>query len=344
MKESWTVVLLPILVGAIAIALYKFLSRYVMKSKLISPLQFLVHCHGSAALYFTLIYVSIWGFTTPQVLPGFWRAVLFGTAANFLIQFLNAKAASIDTGEVSLTAPLQAMTPGLISGLALFLGEYPSKIGYAGIALMICGSYILLWEKTPQHWYEYFGPVKRLLLLLKIGRLSQIERNRTIVVTLAMSSACLGTIGLLFDGLYVRRGINFQGLTLAIMAMFSILALGYVLWYFIRTDIDEERHKNFGLSAYGHKKYLLALIGLGILWLIIIYTIQPTFNHTYVAYTGTLKRLSILMAVGMGILFFKEGEAKKRFWAAMLIIAGAILVSMDDLPSRISTQIQGWGL
>ncbi len=344
MNEAITVVTLPIFFGTIAIALNKFLNRFVMKDKVVSPLQFLVHCHGLSALSFIIIYILFWGIELPNVMPGFWSAVLFGTSVNFLIMYFNVKAASIDAGEVSFTAPIQAMTPGLIAGLAIILGEFPSKIGCAGVAFMVSGSYVLLWNKTPEHWYEYFGPLRRILLLLKLGSLSTEERNRTIVVLLALGSACLGTIGLLFDGLYTRRGIDLQGLTLAIITMFSILSFGYAIWYFIRPDGARKEKTNFGLIAYKQKKYLLALIGSVIIWLVIIYTIQPTFNHTYIAYTGTLKRLSILIAVLLGIFFFKEREAKKRIWATVLIIIGVILISTDDLPTRISTQIQIWGL
>src|SRR3989338_337099 len=126
---SWSIVVLPIILGTIGIALHNILKRYVVKDKTVSPLQFLVHSCGLATMLFGGVYLLTWDFAMPQVLPGFWRAVLLGTTANLFIFFFNTKAASIDAGEVSLTAPLQAMTPGLITGLAILLGEFPSKIG-----------------------------------------------------------------------------------------------------------------------------------------------------------------------------------------------------------------------
>lgn len=256
------------------------------------------------------------------------------------IQFFNVKAASIDKGEVSLTAPLQAMTPGLITGLAVLLGEYPSRIGIAGIALMAVGSYILLWEKTPKHWYEYFGPIKRIVLLFKLGSLSKEERNKTIVVTLALGSACLGTIGLLFDGLYARRSITMQGLTLASMSLVGILFLVYTICYLIHPDANPTQR----FQVCFQRTILLPIIVLGILWTFHVFAIYPTFNHTFVAYTGTLKRFSILISVILGYLIFKEKDFKKRIWAAVFIIAGVYLISMDGLPARLSTKIEGLGI
>lgn len=333
-------VFLPVLFGTIAIAFIGIVRRKVMKAGSVSPLQFLILQYAAAIMVFGAVYIFLWGFTVPDMLPGLWTAVLCGATANTLIQFFVVRAASIDKGEVSLTAPLQAMTPGLITGLALLLGEYPSKIGIAGIALMATGSYILLWEKKPQHWYEYFGPIKRLMLLFKLERLSQGERNKTIVVAYALGSACIGTIGLLFDGLYVRRSLTMQGLIFASMGFVAFLFLAYTVWYTIQPDTKPTK------KFYQHLQHvaLIPILVMGILWVIQVVAIYPTYNQTFVAYVGTLKRFSILMSVVLGFLFFQEEDFKKRFWAAVLIVAGAMLIAADDLPSRISTQIQGWGM
>jgi drug/metabolite transporter (DMT)-like permease len=343
-------VLLPILIGAIAIASYKFVNRFVMKSERVSPLQFSVHSFGLSTIFFAFVYICCWGFKLPDVLPGYWRAVLLGTVANFFIQYLITKTNSYKKAELSLTSPLQAMTPLMITVFAIVLKEYPSRSGVIGILLMSAGSYILLWNKTPKHWWEYFGPFRYVPALIRIlpvvifkTRELTPEEETSWVVNLAILIAIIGTFGLLFDGLYTRRGQNLQGLSLAIITMFAILSIGYAIWYFLYPDNNKETQANFGFDTYRQAKYLVSLVALAVLWLVIIYTIQPTFNHTYVAYTATLKRLSILVAVLMGIKFFHEEEAKKRIWAAIIIIAGVILISTDDLPSRISAEIQGWG-
>ena len=340
MGEVWITVIFPVVLGTIVIALINIVKRGVMNTGKISPLQCLILYYAGATLVFGVVYLSFWGLIMPLVLSGLWTAVVFGATANIFVQFFNVKAASIDKGEVSLTAPLQAMTPGLITGLAVLLGEYPSRIGVMGIALMAVGSFILLWEKTPEHWYEYFGPIKRIVFLLKLGRLSKEERNKTIVVTLALGSACMGTIGLLFAGLYTRRGITMQGLTLASMGLVGILFLVYTTWYLIHSDAKPTQR----LCVCFQRTLLLPIIVLSILWVIHIFAINPTFNHTFVAYTGTLKRFNILISVILGYLIFKEGDFKKRIWAAIFIVAGVYLISLDGLPTRLSTKIEGLGI
>lgn len=339
MSKILLTVVFPVIFGTIAMALNNVVKRKVMKDGAISPLQCLILWYAAATMVFGTVYVFFWGFTMPEVLPGMWTAVACGAVANTLIQFFNVKAASIDKGEVSLTAPLQAMTPGLITGLAVLLGEYPSRVGMMGIALMAAGSYVLLWEKIPERWYEYFGPIKRLVLLFKLGRLSKEERNKTIVVTLALGSACMGTIGLLFDGLYTRRSLTMQGLILASMGLVAFLLLAYVVWYTIRPDAKPTQ------KFYGHlqRVILIPILVMGILWVLHVAAIQPTYNQTFVAYIGTLKRFSILISVVLGFLFFKEEDFKKRFWAAILIVAGAMLIATDDLPTKLSVKIEGLG-
>ena len=200
MGTFWLTVILPVAAGSLFIAFSNILKRYLLKDKKVSTLQFMTIGYGLIALLSTTFYVARWGFTVPQtLLPGFWTAVFCGAGANFVIQFLNAKAASIDKGEVSLTAPLQAMTPGLITLLALTLGEFPGKAGVLGVCLMIMGSYVLLWDHAPTYWWEYFGPLKRLRLLFHLQHLTPAERNKTLVVSMALGSAAMGTVGLLFD-------------------------------------------------------------------------------------------------------------------------------------------------
>lgn len=340
MNKTLLTVVFPVILGTVAIALNNIMKRRVMKDGTISPLQCLILWYAAAIMVFGTVYVFFWSFTMPEILPGMWTAVACGATANVFIQFFNVKAASIDKGEVSLTAPLQAMTPGLITGLAVLLGEYPSRIGVMGIALMATGSYVLLWEKNPERWYEYFGPIKRLVLLFKIGRLSKEERNKTVVVTLALGSACMGTIGLLFDGLYTRRSLTMQGLILASMGLVAFLLLAYVAWYTIRPDAKPNQ------KFYEHLQHvtLIPILVMGILWVLQVVAIQPTFNQTFVAYIGTLKRFSILISVVLGFLFFKEKDFKKRLWAAIIIVAGAMLIASDNLPAKLSVRIEGLGL
>lgn len=268
MFHFWFIIILPIMFGSLMISCSGLLKRYLLKDNKISPLQFLVIGYGLMAFICSIFYAVIYGFKIPlSLLPGFWRTLFVSVSANFVIQFLNAKAASLEEGEVSLTAPLQAMTPLLITFLALTLGEFPGKIGCFGVFLMICGSYVLLWERTPDHWYDYFGPFRRLRLLLKLGSVTADERNKTIVVCMALGSAAMGTIGLLFDGLYIRRSGGMQGTTLAFIVLVGSLSVGYFLWYLLKCDATLEQHANF-FSIVSEKKFFFLLFLFATVWVL----------------------------------------------------------------------------
>lgn len=352
----WAVVILPVLIGSVSIAFVNIIKRYVMKGGEVSSLQFLINYFYAATLLFAAIYLALWGPNLPpRLLDGFWRAVIFGSIANVIIQYLNVKAASLDKGEVTLTAPLQAMTPGLITILAVVLGELPSQIGIFGIILMASGSYVLLFEKAPSGLYELVGPFGRLKLFISRSS-SKEERNKALVVLLALGSAFMGTFGLLFDGLFTRRGVDMQGLTLASMSLTAFLATSYFVWYQLAPDAEPHQNpKGFRVLI---SKFRWALLAIGIGWVIHVFMIWPTYNTAYVAHIGTLKRFHILISFVLGLYLLKEAGFKKGFWysvryepevrnraiASALIIFGALFLSMDKLPSRIETRIVGWGL
>ena len=114
----------------------------------------------------------------------------------------------------------------------------------------------------------------------------------------------------------------------------------YTTWYLIRPDAKPNQNLYRQLQ---HSTILLVLV-MGILWVLHVVTINPTFNPTFIAYIGSLKRLSILVSVIFGSFLFKETDFKKRFWAAVIIVIGAMLIAMDDLPARLATRITGFGI
>lgn len=335
-------VILPLTLGTICIAAIGIVRRLCLVGGKIKPTQYLICSFGVATLVFGLVYLSVWGLNIPIVAIGFWRACLACSLVNTWVQFCNVKAGALAKGEVSLTAPIQAMTPGFITFLALTLGEWPGKIGIIGVMLMIVGSYILLWDKTPSRWYEYFGPLKRLLLLCRLKTLSPDERSKTLAVCWSLGSAAGGTLGLLFDSLYVRRAGSLQGIILGSMVLTTILTGTYILMS--GRELASQKLSVVGPQMAIQPRWVIgAIFASGVLWVAHVFLIQPTYQATLVAYVGTLKRLSILFAVLGGWLLFRESDIKKRLPAAILIVLGAICISLDGTPARLSTKIQTFG-
>jgi len=339
-----------IILGTVSMAFIGIFKRAIMKSNTLSVLQYLILWYAMTTALFGAVYIALWGFTLPQLLPGFFRTVLAGAFVNVGIQFANAKAASLDAGEVSLTAPLQAMTPGLITLLALTLGEFPSALGVTGIIIMASGSWILMFQKTPQGTYEYLGPIRELKYLwlrnatgsVQASGVRSVNSGKALVVRLALLSASLGTFGLLMDGLFTRRGITLQGLTLGALIFTAIFTASYAVWYILRPDATPEQ-KAKAVPYFIAYPGIILFLAASIAWILHILLVNPAYTHTYVAYVGTLKRFSILMSVVLGNIIFREQDFKKRFWASVLIIGGAILISMDELPARLSAKIELFG-
>lgn len=328
------------------------LRRYCLNSKEkdLSTFIYLTHYNAYATLSFLAIYLGTWGFTWPDLLAGFFRAVALTITANLFIQLFNAKAAALAKGEVTLTAPLQAMTPGLITGMGLLFAEWPNRFGIAGVTCFAIASYLAGWNKKPPRWYYYFIPLQKLFLAFNWRNLSEDERSITKVVWFSFGSAACGTFGLLGDGLYARRGIDMQGLIFGSMLLTATLCISYLVWYIRRPD--PSRGILAGLYAGFQKKYLWAIIAVGLAWVLHVIIIWPLFNHAFISYIGTLKRFSIILTVTMGYWIFKEENynqgffavvLKKRFWIAILTVIGAFLISLDNLPLRITTHIEGWG-
>lgn len=324
--------------GSIAVTLLQLLRRYAVKDGRMPVSRFLFSAFTATAIGFVVLYVSFWGFTLPTHLSvGFYRVVLMGALANVAIQGLNAKSMSYPLGEVSYTAPLAAMTPMLLTLTAALTGEFPGVRGWCGVVVMMAGSYLLAFAKPPEKLWHYASPFLRAIALFKAST-DEAERQKAVVTMLALGSAFLGTIGLLCDGLMVRRAGDMQGIIFGSLIIVTILALGYAP--FALRPIP-------GKSGSREERVLVGLTvsaAFAGLWVAHILLIQPQFDHALIAYVGTLKRFSVLFTILAGAWVFREQDFKKRLLAGSLVVAGAILIAMDPAPVHLSARLTEFGL
>jgi uncharacterized membrane protein len=341
MGGSFTTLALPIVAGSLTIAGISIAQRWGVQGKK-SPMHFLAWSWSITTFLLGAYYISQWGWTYPShLLPKFWIPVFLGASVNYVSQYIHARVATYKEGEVSFTAPLSAMTPGLITLLALTLGEVPGPAGTLGIFCMAAGSWVLLFKgevRSWREWWKYLGPLYRLRLIVRYRDLSPQDQERTIVVWLLLCTAFLGTIGLLCDGLYTRRGGDLQGMWLALVAIFGMIGAGYVIQYFL-----QPREVKEASGSIRERRFLLAVLGYAVMYALTQWFIKPLYFETYVAYVGTLYRLHILFAAILGYVFFKEKEIKKRIFAAVLITIGALLIASEDLPAKITHQVEMFG-
>lgn len=105
--EFWTTTGWLVILGTFAMAFINIFKRGIVKDAPISTLQYLISWYGMTTFCFGAIYATVWGFTVPELLPGFWRTVFFGALINVGIQYCNARAASMDGVQEKLAARIE---------------------------------------------------------------------------------------------------------------------------------------------------------------------------------------------------------------------------------------------
>ena len=315
--------LVLMLAGVLCMAGSSVLQRYLLREKICSQYDVLVW--GFVIAGSMLGIASLWwpgvGLSESD-LRVFWVAVAATTAANVVIQYANNKARAI--ADVSLTAPIQGMTPLLIAGAAVTLNEWPTRIGVAGIVLIALGMWIHTREKATTI-LEYLLPLRMLWLPSNFSTLSAHEQkqaqNDTLAIRWSYASACFGTIGLLFDGIATRNG------SVALGWCIDLLILAFIFSIAMRperTDRELRDHLHWlGLSAYSA------------LWAGHVLLIMSVFRFAPVAYVGSLKRLSILATVFLAYVLINEYKAGWRMFPAGMIAFGAMLLFFDPGSSAI---------
>lgn len=150
-----------ILVSVMAMAVGSNWSRWLMRARGFHELEPLViRCGVGGVVACLLPYVlfhSYWqGLNADSSdLTLFWVSVAGTTTVNAVILYVNMRAYKM--ADVSFTAPISAMTPGLVTMATLFLGEKPSVAGWIGIGMIMVGTY--LHAREGAGWREYFQPL-----------------------------------------------------------------------------------------------------------------------------------------------------------------------------------------
>jgi drug/metabolite transporter (DMT)-like permease len=251
----------------------------------------------------------------PQNPLWFWSAVTTTTFASVYIQWANAKARQL--ADVSLTAPIAALTPGLLTITALLLGENPSLIGWVGIVTIALGTYWFGLGERAHSIKDLFRPFILLWLPSNFESLSSKEkeraRNETYALRLAYGAAVFGTIGLISDALVVRSGS---------------IALGFLVYSIVLVLIFLNLSRGDDVAV--KRQSLLQLGSLGFLWTMHIVVVFSMYAYAHIAYVGTLKRLSIVFVALGGYFLLNELNAKKRSIPILVISIGAILLGLDD--------------
>lgn len=239
-----------------------------------------------------------WTFRETSMLSGsFWPliAVMIPLELTAYVSYLRA----IRTAPISLADPFLAFTP-LIAALTgwLFLGERVTAGGLAGVVIVTAGAYVLLIDRAADG------------ILAPFHAMARIPAIRLMLLTAGLY-ALTSVLG--------KRAIALSGPTLFPFLYFSANAVAF-------TPIAlREASTGGALLRSVRQQWPLYLLAGGI-------TSMALLAHSFgiqrapVAYFLSIKRLSLLVSVLYGGLWFREDSLPQRFLGAGLMLAGSVLI------------------
>lgn len=324
--------------------------KHVLNQKALTATECLMLYFGLGSLFlvvwFFLPFHDWWQAVTslkPDAVL-FWGSIGIAVAANVWGQYAGVRATQV--GDLSLIAPIAAITPGLLVITAFLFGEYPSFIGYVGILLIVVGTYVHAREQ--ESIKEYLQPLFIWRLFLAPSNVSnlpkdksvQILKNRT-ALRWAYSGAIVSTIGLLMNGLTGRHGdVAIGGAAMLFGLTVSFMILHLFLREKEKTTVVEGSFKERLM------KYKMSILIMGALYGIHEVFILTAFQYAPIASIGTLKRLQIPATVFLAMFILgessKSGSSKKVPWycerrliLSLVITLGAVLLATDPTQGKI---------
>ena len=232
----------------------------------------------------------------PTLTPGFWLAILVSGTLNIATAILYLKA--IKLTDLSIVIPLSTFTPlFLLLTSPLIIGEFPNSFGILGIILIVFGSYTLNIKEKKN---GILAPFKALInnkgaqLMLLVAFIWSITSN--------------------FDKIGLQNSSPiFYGIVINIF-----ITIGITPFVLIKS------RKNIKQIP----KNLKTLIPVGIFHGLMMIFHMIAISMTLVAYLISVKRTSAIISVLFGTLLFKEKGLKERIWGVIIMIIGALLITL----------------
>lgn len=275
------------LITAIALATADLLSKRALKE---TDTFVVVWVREGYALIFLLPLFFFIPF--PRLGERFFITVAMMVPLEVLSLILYMKA--IKLSPLSLTVPFMALTPVFIIIIAfIFLGEWPSGSGIAGIILIAAGAYLL---NAGAATGGLLGPLRA------IGR----EPGSVLMIIVAFIYSITATLG----------KVAIQQSSPVFFGLFYPLVLTIVLTVF--------------MASIGRLKLVFSrpkvFIPIGLCTSIMVLTHFMALNLTQVAYMISVKRTSLIFSVIYGRIFFNELNLRERLLGSVVMVAGVILI------------------
>ena len=248
----------------------------------------------SVPFFFSMDYQSL---TAVKIALLFTKSIL-GVFA-FLCVMLSLK-----NLEISNALPLLALTPGFVAIFAfIFLGEGLKFTEVCGLQFLIVGTFILESKNNG----DVLSPVKTFLK----------SKYHHYVLTALL----LFTVSSIMDKLLLKQ-YSFTPISLVAFQNIFFFVIFGLMYLFSKESKDLT-------SLSGNKKEILWIILISIMTFGYRYTQMVAVGMASVALVLAVKRTSVFWATIIGGKIFKEKHLLKKTLAALLILAGTILILRD---------------
>jgi drug/metabolite transporter (DMT)-like permease len=247
----------------------------------------------NALILFTIVFIK----GVPVLGPDFLKAVVSSGILNIFATICFYK--SLQLTDLSLASPMLAFTPVFLSLNGYFiLGEKPSLLGFLGIISVVLGIFFINSPKASRFFHAFHS----------------IKKDKGILLMLLV--AFIWSISTAFDKMAVLNSDFIFG-SACVISISSIFFTFYALLKF--------RRKTFRLYKKGFTgAFLLAAASVSS-----NFFTNYAYMYALAAYVLSVKRLSVLLGVLLGIFVFKEPDLRKRLIGATIAVAGVLLIAFS---------------
>ncbi len=305
--------ILLVLGGALCLASYNIVTKTLQNGewKTCSNLLNTIQQGGAALILFCVAYLT----GGAQIERGFVVPMLITGVLNVGISYCWMRARALEN--LSLVTPIASTTPGVVIFTSfIILGEYPTRLGWLGIWLLIIGTYtlnigevkaklaekvttddMLRWQRELRIWFAPF---------LVLGKSPGVRA--------AFVAAMISSVSLNFDGLMSRRA----NVAFGMACVLTIASFGTLL-----ISIAHGEHRGAPLEGTTWKIPLSTLAMAGA-----CFFSNYAYRYSIVPYVGTLKRVQIPLTIILAYFILKERQGfKSRIVAGCIMAIGAILIA-----------------
>ncbi len=265
-----------------------------------SPFAFL---YWMIAMSCVVLLPTLWLVDWRDVTPALWRWILAsGVVHGFYALFLSR---AYERGDLTLVYPISRSTPALVPLVAVpLLGERLTWAGACGIALVVASLWLIQAGGARVEW-------RRLL------RYDNVYAYLTLLATVAYSMTDTTVMRLFND-------LDWHGSAPAGLVFLEVQALLQLLFFTLlarrslsRALLGERLRATWG-------RLLFAAVGsLGSYWLIL-----EALRSAPVSYVVAVRQISVLFALGIGLLWLGERPSRSRLLGIAGTVAGVLMIAI----------------